>query len=393
MTADNATSGNPASAGAGRLSLDGYLLRMIDLNASDLFLRAGTPPVFRIYGRIVRSDLPTPTVQEMRSHLATVLTPVARERFERSPDIDAAYTVPGKGRYRINLFLHQGELGLAARLIPQGAVKFEGLNLPPAVLEMPKAQAGLILVVGPTGCGKSTTLAAMIHHINAAREAHIVTIEDPIEFVHEEIRCLIHQRQVGYDTESFATALRHVVRQSPDVILIGELRDSDTIQTAFSAALTGHLILSTLHTTNVVQSVDRMLNYFPPEGRRQAQTDLATTLIGIVSMRLLPRKGGQGRVPAVEVLRSTPTVRRLIAEGALVELYDVMKRSRDVGMMTLNQSLVQLVKSGLVEEAAALPHAPNVEEYRLNMQGMYTGIDSIDLRTEGDKWKKDKDKP
>ena len=359
-----------------------YLSRMVDLEASDLFLRTNCPPVYRVSGRIVRTDLPALDDEALRNCVDHILTPVARETFQKSPDVDLAYTVAGKGRFRINLFMHRGELGLVARLIPLGAVDFDTLNLPPSVLKMADVKSGLVLVVGPTGCGKSTTLAALIHHINATREEHIVSIEDPIEFVHEEIKCLIHQRQVGYDTRSFATALRHVVRQSPDVILIGEMRDRDTMQTALSAALTGHLILTTLHTPNVVQSIDRMLNYFPPGTRDQAQADLATTLTGVVSMRLLPRADGKGRIPAVEVLVATPTVRRIIAEGALAEVYDVMKRSGDVGMTTFNQSLVNLCGAGHVDEALAARYAPNVDEFRLNMQGMFTGIDSIDLRTE-----------
>ena len=275
----------------------------------------------------------------------------------------------------------RGALALAARAIPSGGVEFDSLNLPSSILEMADATSGLILIVGPTGCGKSTTLAALLHHINRTRAEHIMTIEDPIEFVHDEVKCLIHQRQVGYDTESFSVALRHVVRQAPDVILIGEMRDRDTMETALSAALTGHLILSTLHTTNVVQSVDRILNYFPPEARTQVQADLAVTLVGLVSMRLLPRADAVGRIPAVEILRGTPTVRRLITEGELTELYDVMKRSDDVGMMTLNHSLVELTRQGAVDEATALRYAPNTDEFQLNLQGMYTGIDSIDLRT------------
>jgi twitching motility protein PilT len=269
-------------------------------------------------------------------------------------------------------------------------VEFETLSLPAGVLEMVNTQAGLILVVGPTGCGKSTTLAALIHHINATRDVHIVTIEDPIEFVHEEIHSLIHQRQVGYDTESFARALRHIVRQSPDVILIGEMRDSDTMQTALSAALTGHLILSTLHTTNAVQSIDRILNYFPAEARVQAKIDLAITLIGIVSMRLLRKTDGSGRIPAVEILLATPTIRRLIKEGEFVEIYDVIKRSQDYGMCSFNQSLIELVQSGQVTEKEALPYAPNPEEFMLNIQGMYTGIDSIDLRARKKKEEEEK---
>ena len=369
------------ATGADLPSLEGYLGKMAELHASDLYLRPGCGPTFRVDGRIIRTDLPGPAAEQMQAYLDRILTPVARERFRTSPDIDVAYSLDGVGRFRINLFLHQGALGLAARHIPPGDVDFRALNLPDAILEMADVQAGLILLVGPTGCGKSTTLAALLHHINVTREAHIVTIEDPIEFVHEERGCLIHQRQVGYDTESFSTALRHVVRQAPDVILIGEMRDQDTICTAMSAALTGHLILSTLHTTNVVQCVDRILNYFPPEARGQVQVDLATTLVGMVSMRLLPRADAPGRVPAVEVLKGTPLVRKLIAAGDLVELYDVMKRGGDAGMTTLNQSLVGLCKEGKVSESVALPFAPNPDEFRLNMQGMFTGIDSIDLRT------------
>jgi len=363
-------------------ALEAYLIKMLEMDASDLFLRADSPPTYRANGRMLRTDLPAPSEQDMHASLKQILTPVARQRFGESPDIDVAYMLPGKGRFRVNIFMHQGRLGFAARAIPIGSVEFETLNLPPSVLKMANAQAGLILIVGPTGCGKSTTLASLIHHINATREAHIVTIEDPIEFVHEEIRSLIHQRQVGYDTESFSRALRHIVRQSPDVILIGEMRDSDTMQTALSAALTGHLIFSTLHTTNVVQSVDRILSYFPADARTQAQADLATTIIGIVSMRLLPKADGSGRIPAVEILLGTPTIRRLIKEGEFVEIYDVIKRSQDDGMRTLNQSLVELVQSGKVSEKEALPYAPNPEEFRLNIQGMFTGIDSIDLRTQ-----------
>jgi twitching motility protein PilT len=371
-------------------SIDAYLVKMLELGASDLFLRPGTPPTYRVNGKITRTDFPTPSEKDMRTSLDKILTSVAKQKFDESPDIDIAYTMPGKGRFRINLFMHQGQLGLAARAIPIGNVEFKTLSLPAGVLEMVNTQAGLILVVGPTGCGKSTTLAALIHHINANRDVHIVTIEDPIEFVHDEIRSLIHQRQVGYDTESFARALRHIVRQSPDVILIGEMRDSDTMQTALSAALTGHLILSTLHTTNAVQSIDRILNYFPGEARAQAQVDLAITLIGIVSMRLLRKADGSGRIPAVEILLATPTIRRLIKEGEFVELYDVIKRSQDYGMCSFNQSLIELVQSGQVTEKEALPYAPNPEEFMLNIQGMYTGIDSIDLRAKKKKEEEEK---
>ncbi len=371
--------------------LSAFLQQMVARGASDLFLRAGSPPTFRIHGVITRSDLPAPDAAGMQAYLDQVMTPVARGRFEESPDLDIACSVAGVGRFRINLFLQQGQPGLVARRIPPGEVQFDALHLPPVIRELADRRAGLILVVGPTGCGKSTTLAALVHHINATRAEHIVTIEDPVEFVHREIRSLIHQRQVGYDTSSFATALRHVVRQSPDVILIGEMRDSDTVQTALAAALTGHLILSTLHTADAVQSVDRMLNYFEPSARGQAQMDLASTLLGIVAMRLVPTADGKGRRPACEILLGTPTSRRLIAEGEFVELYDLMKRTRDDGMCTMNQALVELCQAGEVEPSSAVRYAPNADEFRLNMEGMFTGIASIDLRTEPgedeDPWK------
>jgi len=360
--------------------LNVYLQRMVDTEASDVFLSAGEAPTYRISGDLVQVDLPAPSEADMQAYVAELLTPVARQRFEQSPDIDVAHTIENVGRFRINLYMQQGRLALVARLIPTAKLDFDLLGLPHVIRDMVDKRRGLILVVGPTGCGKSTTLASLIHHINATRSDHIVTIEDPIEFIHEPQRCLIHQRQVGYDTESFATALRHIVRQSPDVILIGEMRDRDTMETAINAAMTGHLVLSTMHTTSVVQSIDRMLNYFPPDARRQAQADLAATLVGLVAMRLLPRKDGKGRCPAVEVLRGTPTARRLITEGDFVELYDLIKRSRDAGMMTLNQSLVELTKAGTIDANDAVAHAPNPDEFRLNMEGMFTGTDSIDLR-------------
>jgi twitching motility protein PilT len=367
------------SGGGG--AIEACLSRMREMRASDVFLCAGRPPAYRVDGRIVRTELPPLNEGDLQAFMARALTEPAKERFRNSPDVDLAYTVAGDPtRFRVNIFLHQGRVGIVARAIPSGAVAFNSLNLPAAILEMADHRSGLVLVVGPAGCGKSTTLAALLHKINTTRADHVVTIEDPIEFLHEEAMSLIHQRQVGYDTVSFPTALRHVVRQNPDVILIGEMRDADTIQTAMGAALTGHLILSTLHATNVVQAVERILNYFPPESRRQVQADLATTLVGAISMRLLPRAGGVGRVPACEMLRGVPIVRKLLAEGKLVEIYDTMKRGGDSGMCTMNQSLVALCKQGLVSQETALPYAPNPDEFRLNMQGMYTGIDSIDRR-------------
>ncbi len=360
-------------------SLEGYLSLMATVKASDLFLRAGSSPAFRVNGRVVRTEWPVPKAEDFGRYVDQILTPVARERFNESPDIDAAFVLPGIGRFRINLFMQQGTLALAARHIPSGNVEFQKLGLPETVLEMSEARAGLILVTGPTGSGKSTTLASLIHRINQTRDGHIVTIEDPIEFVHDELRCLIHQRQVGYDTESFSKALRHVVRQSPDVILIGEMRDGETISTAMAAALTGHLVLSTLHTNSVIQSIERILGYFPAAARPQIQANLAATLVGIASMRLLPRMDGKGSVPAVEVLRATAAVRKNIADGNLTGLHESMSRAMDAGMTTLTRSLVRLCKKKLISFDVGVANAPNPDEFRLNMQGMFTGVDSINL--------------
>jgi twitching motility protein PilT len=353
---------------------------MLEMKASDLFLRTEGAPALRINGTIVRTNYPTPSPDKMRTFVDEIVTPIALERFNSSGDLDIAHTIPGLSRFRINLFHHGGQIGLVARAIPQGKLDIEKLNLPKTILELAEARSGIILVVGPTGCGKSTTMATMVNHINRTRNGHGVTIEDPIEFVNEEEQCLIHQRQVGFDTKSFSIALRHVVRQNPDVVLIGEMRDRDTVKTALMAALTGHLILSTLHTTGVVQSVDRMLNYYSADSRAQARQDLANTLVGIVSMRLLPMKHLQDRVPALEILKGTPTVKRLISEGRLTELYDIMKQNKDRGMSTFNQSLLQLTREHKIDPAIALKVSPNPDELRLNMQGMFTGIDSIDLR-------------
>lgn len=359
--------------------LQSYLSAMTDAGASDLFLESDRSPSLRTGGSIVPlTTHPAPTPQQMQQLLALLLTPVSAQHFDRSPDIDVGYTTPAGARFRISLFMQQGALALVARHIRSAAeLRPDALGLPPVVLQLADARRGLILVVGPAGSGKSTTLAALIHHINHTRPDHIITIEDPVEFLHEPARSLVHQRQVGHDTASFATALRHVIRQAPDVVLVGEMRDHETMETALSAALTGHLVLSSLHTSGVVQSIDRLVNYFPGDQRKQVQLDIAQTLVGMVAMRLVPRADGKGRVAAVEVLLGTPLVRRTLAEGRVAEVPDMMKRGKDAGMITLNASLAELVQTGQITETEALLQSPNPDELRLLTQGMYTGVESI----------------
>ena len=283
-------------------------------------------------------------------------------------------------RFRINLFRQQGHIGMVARHVRDEDLSFEGLFLPDIVREMSELPRGLVLLTGATGSGKSTTLAAMIQHINHTFHKHVITVEDPIEFMYADDKCVINQREVGFDTKSFGDALKHVVRQSPDVILIGEMRDNDTMMTAISAAETGHLVLSTLHTADVSGTLDRIVNYFPDHLKPQVRQELALSLQGIISMRLLPRSDGRGRIPALEILRATPSVRKALQEGQVGKLKELMQNGGEWGMCTFNQSLVRLFKKKKVSYNVALTASSSPEEFKLNADGMYTGSASIQMR-------------
>ena len=301
------------------------------------------------------------------------------ENFFRTPHLDFAYTLDTGERFRVNLFRQQGHIGLVARWIRDADLTFTHLHLPPVVKELAELSRGLVIVTGATGSGKSTTLAAMIHHINQNFSRHIMTIEDPIEFIYKDERSIINQREVGYDTATFADALRHVVRQSPDVIMIGEMRDSDTMLTAISAAETGHLVLTTLHTSDVSHTLDRIVNYFPDYLKAQVRQELALSLEGILCMRLLRRQDGTGRIPALEILRSTSSAQKALLDGELWRLKELMQKGRDIGMQTFNQSLVDLYRQEIIPFEEGLRASTNPDEFKLNAQGMYTGTDSIDL--------------
>ncbi len=351
---------------------------LVEYKGSDLFLQVNSKPYMRINGVVEKlEDSPVFKKEMMEEIFNYLLDDRLKERFSKSPDLDLAFYEPDYGRFRINVFRQQGQIGFVIRLIHKGELTFESLNLPDTVRKLAEKMRGLVLVTGSAGSGKSTTIAAMIHHINKTRKAHIVTIEDPIEYVHSNIKSLINQRQVGQDTNSFIDALRSVVRQSPDVIVIGEIRDLETIKIAISAALTGHLVISTMHTIDTVQTLDRIVYFFPEYVRRQIRKELSLCLQGIVSQRLLRRADGKGRIPAVEVMIVTPPIKKCLEEGRHEDIKEIMLRDKLEGMKTFEKALIELIKSGLITKEEALRNASNPERIKMFLRGLFTSIDTF----------------
>ncbi len=331
------------------MDLVDILKRAVEIGASDVILSAGSPPAFRIDGQLVTARgeaLASATTQEL---VYAVLNEAQQARFEREKELDFSFVLKGERRFRGNVFYQKGTVAAAFRLIASRIPTIGELNLPPVVEEFAMAPQGLVLVTGPTGHGKSTTQAAMIDAINRRKRAHVVTIEDPIEFLHANQLSVIEQREVGEDTRSFAEALKHVLREAPDVILVGEMRDPESIACALSAAETGHLVIATVHTNDSVQAVDRLLDSFPPHQQPQVRAQLSLSLLGVLAQRLLPRKGEKGRVPAVEILRNTAGVAHLIREMKTPQIYAVMETHAREGMKTLDAALKDLYLRGLVE--------------------------------------------
>lgn len=346
--------------------------------ASDLHLKVGSSPVLRINGELVPLSTERRLTQEDTLKVAfTVMSPGQRDLFKKKNDIDLAYSVPGLGRFRCNVFIQRGTIGLVFRVIPMRIPTIEELLLPEVVKKIAMEPRGLILVTGTTGSGKSTTLAAIIDTINANRTDHIMTIEDPIEYLHRDKRSIVNQREIGSDTESFGKALRASLRQDPDVILVGEMRDFETIQTALTAAETGHLVLSTLHTIDATETVNRIIAVFPPYQHKQVRIQLASVLRAIVSMRLVPKADGKGRVPAVEVLIATATIRDCILDPDKTKLIpDVVAQGAiHYGMQTFDQSVFSLFKSGLITYEEALRRATNPDDFALKVKGIHSTSD------------------
>ena len=357
--------------------------------ASDLHIKVGSTPILRINGELHPLPEEKRLSQEDTVQIATaVLSPGQRDIFKKRNDIDLAYSVPGLGRFRCNIFIQRGTVGLVFRVIPMRIPSIEELLLPDIIKKISNEERGLILVTGTTGSGKSTTLAAMIDHINGNKTDHIMTIEDPIEYLHRDKRSIVNQREIGSDTESFSKALRAAMRQDPDVILVGEMRDFETIQTALTAAETGHLVLSTLHTIDATETVNRIIAVFPPYQHKQVRIQLASVLRGIISMRLVPRIDGKGRVPAVEVLIATATIKDCILDPDKTKfIADVVAQGTiHYGMQTFDQSLFSLYKSGLISYEEALRRASNPDDFALKVKGIQSTSDVY-----GDQQHKDKD--
>ncbi|KPL11813.1 hypothetical protein AMJ85_02855 [candidate division BRC1 bacterium SM23_51] len=335
----------------------GLVRRAVDENASDLHLRWGQKPRLRIDGELFVVEDAAPTNEQIRAFLYEMLTKEQIERFERSRELDFSYAIPDLCRMRINLYVQRGQFCASLRVIPVRIPTMEEIYLPPACYEFVKLNKGLVLVTGPTGCGKSTTLAAMVDHINATRRCHILTIEDPVEFVYQDKKATISQREVTMDTNSFAAALVHSFRQDPDVVMIGEMRDLETMQAAITLAETGHLTFSTLHTGEASQTIHRIIDSFPPHQQTQVRMQLAMSLQGIISQTLVPLKGQKGRIAAREVLVCTRGVSNLIREGKIPQIATAMQTGTDEGMITMDAMLVDYYQKGLITYQTALAAA------------------------------------
>jgi twitching motility protein PilT len=338
--------------------------------ASDLHLTAGYPPAIRESGRVTPMEgFPKLTPQMTREVVFGILSEDQRKRFETDHQLDFAYAIPNVARFRVNCYMQRGSVSAAFRLVPHGVPALEDLGVPAVLREFTRKPRGFVLVTGPTGSGKSTTLAAMIDAINRERQDHILTIEDPIEFLHQHRRSIVNQREVGSDAPDFALGLRAALRQDPDVILVGEMRDLETISTALTAAETGHLVFATLHTQSTAQTVDRIIDVFPPEQQQQVRTQLSVALQGIVTQQLLPTADGKGRAVACEVLIPNPAVRNLIREAKTHQIYSAIQTAGSIGMQTMDADLVRLVRAGRITRALAEQRASVPEELRRLLGG------------------------
>src|SRR3954468_15713447 len=340
------------------------LIEVIEAGASDLHLTVGAPPMVREKGRLRALDYPKLTSPDTREIVYSILNNDQRKRLENEWQIDLSYSVPGKARFRVNAYFQRASIGAVMRTIPQDIPAFDSLKLPAILKDFINKPRGFVLVTGPTGSGKSTTLASMIDMINEARHEHIMTVEDPIEFLHRHKNCVVNQRELGADAQSFALALKSALRQDPDVILVGEMRDLETMSTAITAAETGHLVFATAHTQDTSQTVDRIVDSFPPSQQHQVRTQLSIALQGIVTQQLLPTTDGQGRVCACEILVPTPAVRNLIREGKTHQLYSAIQTGGSHGMQTMDAALADLVRGGRITRELAESRSSTPEELK-----------------------------
>jgi twitching motility protein PilT len=376
--ANPTTQAESAPAARAPFNFKAILQQMVQLNASDLHLKVGRPPTLRVNGDLSPLPLPALRPDDMSTLAKELMTPKQVKEFTEFRESDFATGVPGIGRFRVNAYQQRGTIAFAIRTIPHQAKSLRELNLPPVTEDIALLPRGLVLVTGITGSGKSTSLASMLHHVNERRFANIITIEDPIEFLHRDIKCHINQREIGTDTGSFAQALRRVLRQDPDVILIGEIRDLDTLDTALKAADTGHLVFSTLHTTDATQTINRALSFYPPHQQNEVRYALSSALAAVISQRLVPRSDRPGRVPACEVLINTAAVREQIRDiSKTLNIPDLIKEGTvQYGMQSFDQSLMGWYSKGIVSYENALFYATNPNEFALRVQGVSGSSDT-----------------
>ena len=361
------------------MNIDELLRTAVSKGASDLHIKVGAYPMARISGNLIPVSEEKRLLNEdtlaMGAHM---MSPEQRDKFIKSQEVDLAYSVGGLGRFRVNIFQQRGTMGMVLRVIPTKILTVDDLYLPPVLRKIADEERGLVLVTGTTGSGKSTTLAAMIDHVNSSRSAHVMTVEDPIEFLHRDNRSIVNQREVSVDTRSFAHALRSALRQDPDVILVGEMRDFETIETALLAAETGHLVFSTLHTLDATETINRIIAVYPPHQQKQVRLQLAAVLKAVISQRLIPRVDAPGRVPAVEVLIATAFIRDCIVDKEKTHLINgaIAQGTSQYGMQTFDQSIFGLYQQGFISLEEALRWATNVDEFKLKVQGISTTADA-----------------
>jgi twitching motility protein PilT len=346
------------------INMSDLLLMMVQKRASDLHITSGTAPVLRIDGHIVPTPFEKLTPDVCQRLIYSLLTDQQRQQFEAKNELDLSFGIKGVGRVRMNVFRQRGSVGAALRSIPSAFMTFEELGLPDVIYEVLKSPRGLFLVTGPTGSGKSTTLASMVDHLNETRDGHIITIEDPIEYIHQHKKCIVNQREVGQDTVGFAQALKYILRQDPDIILIGEMRDLETIQAAITIAETGHLVFATLHTNDAPSTINRIIDAFPAHQQAQVRSQLSFVIQGVLSQTLLPHMSGSGRVLATEIMIATHAIKNLIREGKTEQMPMLIQTGGKYGMQTLNQSLVELVVRKKISQNEATDNSFDAEELK-----------------------------
>ena len=357
-------------------TIDTLLEKAVELGASDLHFIVGEVPAFRIDGKIIKSKLSPVTEKDMIKAIDTIAPGSMRDKVFNSYDSDFPYEIKGVSRFRVNVAMTFGYHSMTIRLVPYEIPTFSMLNLPPNIENFSKLENGIVLVTGVAGSGKSTTIASILEHINMNQKKHIVTIEDPIEYVYESKKSIYTQRQIGIDTGNYIDGLKFALRQDPDVILIGEIRDMETVQSALHAAETGHLVFATLHTFNAIQTINRILSFFPPGEREAVRSQFAETFRGSISQRLVPKANNKGRVPAIEVLFSTSTIKDLILKDELEEIYKLVQKGAYNDMITFNQSLFNLLKLGVITQEVALENSDTPNELEHMIRGVYSGTDS-----------------